>query len=112
MESCEHLGPIWSRYSFALTCPPGHISSAHRAGKHGVRVEMNVTAHQEKNKETKTGKRKQATDFKELCAALLWSFRGQHGEKMKGSAWVTWTLGKTNSHFDSTGTGSGTAPPR
>ena len=68
-------GPIWSRRSIALTCPPGHISSAHRAGKDGARVGMNVTAHKEKegNEETKKGKRgaeeikekkrKQATDF-------------------------------------------------
>ena len=40
--------------------PPGHISSAHRARKDGARVGMNVTAHQEKekNEETKTGKRR------------------------------------------------------
>ena len=50
-------GPIWSRCSIELTCPPDHISSAHRAGKDGARVVMNVTAHQEK-KETKTGKRR------------------------------------------------------
>ena len=45
----------------ALHClaPPGHISSAHRAGKDGARVGMNVTAHQEKkNEKTKTGKRR------------------------------------------------------
>ena len=55
--------------------PPGHISSAHRAGTDEARVGMNVTAHQEKekNEETKKGKRragekkkrKQATDFEE-----------------------------------------------
>ena len=59
-------GPIWSRCRIA---PPSHISSAHRAGKDGARVGMNVTARQakEKNEETKKGrrKRKQATDFKE-----------------------------------------------
>ena len=51
-------GPIWSMCSIALTCPPGHISSAHRARKDGARVRMNVTAHQEKkkNEETKEGK--------------------------------------------------------
>ena len=27
---------------------------------------------------------------KMLCAALLRSFRGQHSEKMKGSAWGNW----------------------
>ena len=56
-------GTIWSKCSIALTYPPGHISSAHRAGKDGARVWMNVTAHQEKekNKETKTGRRKEKT---------------------------------------------------
>ena len=54
--------------------PPDHISSAHRAGKDGARVAMNVTAHQEKekNKETKEGRRKgkQATDFEEaVCCS-------------------------------------------
>ena len=54
-------GPIWSKHSIALTCPPGHISSAHRARKDGARVGMNVTAHQEKkkNEETKKGRRKE-----------------------------------------------------
>ena len=58
---------------------------------------MNVTAHQEKekNEETKMGKRragekkksKQAIDFEEaVCCPLLQSFRGQHSEKMKRSA--------------------------
>ena len=28
--------------------------------------------------------------LKELCAALLRSFRGQHSEKMKGSVWGNW----------------------
>ena len=58
---------------------------------------MNVTAHQEKkkNEEMKKGKRGAGEQkrenrqpiLKKLCAALLRSFRGQHGEKMKGSAW-------------------------
>ena len=43
--------------------------------------------------------------LKKLCAALLRSFKGQHGEKMKGVSGVTGTLGKTNSHFDPTQTG-------
>ena len=53
-------GPSWSRCSIAPTYPPDHISSAHYTGKDGTRFEMNVAAHQEseKNKETKTGKRK------------------------------------------------------
>ena len=71
-------GPISSKRSIALIRPPGYISNAHRAGKDGARVGMNVTAHQEKgeNEETKKGKRgaeerkkkkrKQGTDFKEV----------------------------------------------
>ena len=58
--------------AFHGLAPPGHISSAHRAGKDGARVWMNVTAHQEKekNKETKTGKsrageKRKRRDFKE-----------------------------------------------
>ena len=56
---------------------------------------MNVTAHQEKekNEETKKGKRKKENKRpirKKLCAALLRSFRGQHSEKTKGSAWGNW----------------------
>ena len=54
---------------------------------------MNVTAHQKKkNKETKWAregkeKRKKWRPFlRKLCAALLRSFRGQHNEKMMGSA--------------------------
>ena len=64
-------GPIWSKRSIALTCPPDHISSAHRARKNGTRFGMNVTAHQEKeeNEATKKGRRKEKektrTDFKE-----------------------------------------------
>ena len=79
---------------------------------------MNVATHQEKEKNEKTGKRKAGEDrpiLKRLRATLLRSFRGLHGEKMvcvRGVPRVTETLGKTNSNFDSTQTGSGTAPPR
>ena len=57
---------------------------------------MNVTAPQEmeKNEETKKDRRekdKRGDRFlKKLCAALLRSFRGQHSEKMKGSARGNW----------------------
>ena len=61
---------------------------------------MNVTAYQEKekNEETKTGKRRAEKREREnrrlilrkLCAALLRPFRGQHSEKMKGSARGNW----------------------
>ena len=51
---------------------------------------MNVTAHpeKEKNEKRKQEKKKTGDQFLEmLCAALLRLFRGQHGEKMKESAW-------------------------
>ena len=61
---------------------------------------MNVTAHQEKekNEKTKKGKRREGEKksenrrpiLKKLCAALLRSFRGQHSEKIKGSARGNW----------------------
>ena len=61
--------------------PPGDISSAHRAGKNGERVTMNVAAYQkEKNEETgkrKAGeKRRQETGFKE---AVCCPFAVVHG---------------------------------
>ena len=54
-------GPIWSRCSIALTCPPGQISSTHKARKYGARTGMNINAHQEKknHKEKKTSKRRE-----------------------------------------------------
>ena len=51
---------------------------------------MNVTAHQEKEKNEEMKKRKRRENrppiLKKLCAALLRSFRGQHSEKIKMSA--------------------------
>ena len=78
---------------------------------------MNVAAHQDKEKNEKTGKRKAGEDrpiLKRLRATLLRSFRGLHGEKMVfvgGVPGVTGTLWKANSHFNPTQTGLGTAPP-
>ena len=77
---------------------------------------MNVAAHQGKEKNEKTGKRK-AEDrpiLKRLHATLLWSFRGLHGKKMvcvRGVPGVIGTLRKANSHFNPTQTGLGTTPP-
>ena len=74
---------------------------------------MNVAAHQEKEKNEKTFKRKAGEDrpiLKRLRATLLRSFRGVHGEKMvcvRGVPGVTRTLGKANSHLDPTQTGRG-----
>ena len=78
---------------------------------------MNVAAHQEKEKNEKTGKKNAGEDrpiLKRLRDILLRSFRGLHGEKMvcvRGVPGVTGSLGKTNSHFNPTQTGLGTAPP-
>ena len=54
--------PFWSRCSIALTCRArSHFQRRHRAEKDGAKVGMNVTAHQEKekNEETKKGRRKE-----------------------------------------------------
>ena len=67
-------GPIWNRFSIALTCPARSHFQPTQSRKDGARVLMNVTAHQEKekNEETKMSKkragekrkRKQETNFK------------------------------------------------
>ena len=80
---------------------------------------MNIAAHQKKkNEETKTGNRKAGEDrrliLKKLWAPLLRSFKGAARRKNRlcdGSARGNWDLGKVNSHFDPTQTGSGTASP-
>ena len=69
------MNPFGASAALHRLAPPDHISSAHKAKKDGARVGMNVTAHQQKqkNEETKTGKRrageknkrKQVTDFEE-----------------------------------------------
>ena len=93
-------GPIWSKRSIALICPTKSHFQCTRSKERWGRVGMNVTTHQEKekNEETKKGKKWEGEKkrenkrpiLKKLCAALLRSFRGQHIEKMKGSAWGNW----------------------
>ena len=81
---------------------------------------MNVAAHQEKEKNEKTGKRKageerRQADFKEAACYPSVVVQGLHGEKMvcvSGVPGVTGILGKANNHFNPTQTGLGTAPPR
>ena len=82
---------------------------------------MNVAAHQEKEKNEKAGKieaveKKNSLPIsKKLRAALLRSFRGQHGEKMvcvRGMPGAAGTFEKANNHFNSSQTESGTAAPR
>ena len=53
------MDPFGAGAALHRLASPGHISSAHRAGKDGARVGMNVTAHQKKkNKKTKMAKRR------------------------------------------------------
>ena len=52
--------------------------------------------------------------LKKLRAALLRSFRGQHGEKLvcvRGVPGITGILVKANSHFEPTQTELGSGPP-
>ena len=81
---------------------------------------MNVAAHQEKEKDEKTGKRKageerKQADFKEIACYPSAVVQGLQGEKMvcvRAVPEVTGTLGKANSYFNPTKTGLGTASPR
>ena len=76
---------------------------------------MNVAAHQEKEKIEKQCKRKAGVErrqanFKEAAcypsAVIQGAARRKNG-LCEGSAWVTGTLRKANSHFDPTQTGRG-----
>ena len=73
-------GPIWSKYSIALTYPTRSHFQRSLSKDGWSRVGMNVTAHEEKNKneETKTGMKKagegrrQATNFREaVCPSVV-----------------------------------------
>ena len=80
---------------------------------------MNVVAYQEEKNE-KTGKRKageerKRADFKETACYPSAVVQGAARRKMvcvRGVPGVTGTLEKTNSNFNPTQTGLGTAPPR
>ena len=82
---------------------------------------MNVATHQEKEKNEKTGNRKtgeerKQADFKEAaCYSSAIIQEAARPKKMicvRGIPGVTGALGKAKSHFNSTQTGLGTAPPR
>ena len=81
---------------------------------------MNVAAHQENEKNEKTGKRKtgeerRQIDFKEAACYPSAVVQGAARQKMvcvRGVPGVTGTLGKANSYFNPIQTGLGTAPPR
>ena len=91
-----------------------------QTGKDGTRVRINVAAHQEKEKNEKTGKRRageerRQADFKEAACYPSAVVQGAARQKMvcvRGVPWVTGTLGKAKSHFNPTQMGLGTAPPR
>ena len=81
---------------------------------------MNVAAHQEKEKNEKTGKRKtgeerRQADFKKAAcypsAVVQGAARRKNG-LCEGSARGNWDPRKANSHFNPTQTGIGTAPLR
>ena len=80
---------------------------------------MNVAAHQDMEKNEKTGKRKagkerRQADFKEAACYSSAVVQGLHGEKMvcvRGVPGATGTLRKANSHFNPIQTELGTAPP-
>ena len=74
------------------------------------RQDKGLNEHCHSSGEGEDGQENDRPILKTLCAALLRSFRGLHGEKMvcmRGVPGVTGTLGKTNSHFDPTHTGRG-----
>ena len=80
---------------------------------------MNVAAHQDKEKNEKSGKRKAGVErrqasFKEAACYPSAVVQGVHGKKMvcvRRVPGVTGTLRKANSHFNPTQMGLGTAPP-
>ena len=101
--------------------PLGHISSAHRAERHGASVGRNVTDQQEKknNKETKTGKRragenrKQATDFKKAVRYPSAVVQGAAQRRNEGECpGLRGPSGSPTAILTQPKTGSGTAPPR
>ena len=81
---------------------------------------MNFDAHQDKEKNEKTGKRKtgeelRQANFKEAACYPSAVVQGAARQKMvcvRGVPGVTGTLGKANSDFNPTQTGLGTEPPR
>ena len=89
-------GPIWSKRSIALTChAKSHFQctqSKERWGQ-GWDERYRSSTEEESGDEERQEKRKRKNRqpiLKKLCAALLRSFRGQHSEKMKGSARGNW----------------------
>ena len=113
MEQVQHCTDLPLQVAF-----PVHTEQ----GKVGVRIGMNVAAHQEKKKNEKTGKReivkeeiKQSIDFKKGCVLLFYGRSASSPRKFKsrkGVPEISGTVGEVNSYFDPTQAGSRTAPPR
>ena len=112
---------ICSRCSIAPTCPVRSHFQHTLNRKRRSRVRINVTAHQEKDKNKKTGKkelgeeRKQPTDFKEAACRPSEVVQRAARRKMvcmRKLLGVPGILEKANSHFDPTQTESETASPR
>ena len=86
-------GPIWSKRSIALTCPARlHFQctqSRERWGQGWDERYRSSGEGVEEGQEKRKSENKRLI-LKKLCAALLRSFRGQHSEKMKGSARGNW----------------------
>ena len=107
--------PNWSMCSIALNYPArSHFQRTLNRERQG-RVKMNVAAHQEKDKNEKTGKRKAGVErrqanFKEAtcCPSAVVQGASRRKNGLRGGVpGVTGTLGKTNSHFDPTQTSRG-----
>ena len=90
-------GSIWSRCSIALSCPIRSrfqcTQSRERWGQGWNERYRSSREEEEQGDEDEQEKREREYRrpiLRKLCAALLWSFRGQHSKKMKGSARGNW----------------------
>ena len=78
-------GPIWSRCSIALTCPArSHFQRTQSKERWDQGWDERYRSRREMNKETKTGKRKQATNFKEAVCCSSAVLQGAEQRKNKG----------------------------
>ena len=108
--------PIWSMCSIALTYLTRSCIQHTLTRKKRARIRMNVSAHQEKEKNEKTGKRKageergQANDFKEAAccpsAAVQGAARRKNG-LCEGSARGNWDPREVQQPFRLNSSGAG-----
>ena len=87
-------GPIWSKHSIALTCSArSHFQCTQSKEKWSWDWDERYRSSREGGDEEGQEKRKRENKrpiLKKLYAVLLRSFRGQHSEKVKGSARGNW----------------------